>query len=265
MKVGGVFAVDRGVFEHEFFAPEPFTEREAWIWMCGTAAWKSTRVRAGRRQMISLDRGQLAFSERFLATKWRWSKTRVHRFIDRLKTEAMVITKSDQFVNLITICNYERYAFDGTDRWTKSGPEPGPEVDQKWTKEEEGKNVRRRESKKEIGRSLRSLGTRLPADWVPSLADQEESLRIGLSPQRIQTEGERFRDYWHARAGPGGVKLDWSATWRNWCRRAVENGTGKTGPSKTNLVDLAYDLADEAREREFAAGIRRAHGSFRSS
>jgi hypothetical protein len=29
---------------------------------------------------------------------------------------------------------------------------------------------------------------------------------------------DRFRDFWHAKPGQGGVKLDWTATWRNWCR-----------------------------------------------
>jgi hypothetical protein len=37
-------------------------------------------------------------------------------------------------------------------------------------------------------------------------------------------EFEKFRDYWIAQPGQKGVKLDWDATWRNWCRNA------KTGP-----------------------------------
>lgn len=37
---------------------------------------------------------------------------------------------------------------------------------------------------------------------------------------RAQTEV--FVDYWRAKAGAGGTKLDWPATWRNWMRRAQE-------------------------------------------
>lgn len=29
-----------------------------------------------------------------------------------------------------------------------------------------------------------------------------------------------FRDYWVAIPGARGIKLDWVATWKNWCRRA---------------------------------------------
>jgi len=31
-----------------------------------------------------------------------------------------------------------------------------------------------------------------------------------------------FRDYWRAQPGNKGVKADWPATWRNWCRRQNE-------------------------------------------
>jgi hypothetical protein len=130
----GVFAVDRGVFDHPIFALEPYTEREAWLWMISAAAWKDCRVRAGRK-MISLLRGQLSFSERFLAEKWKWAKTSVRRFLDRLKNEEMVCLLADRDTTTITICNYERYAFDGSYR----GPRTGPLADHSRTKEEESK------------------------------------------------------------------------------------------------------------------------------
>lgn len=30
-----------------------------------------------------------------------------------------------------------------------------------------------------------------------------------------------FRDHWIAKPGADALKLDWSATWRNWCRRTA--------------------------------------------
>jgi hypothetical protein len=46
----GTFNVARGVFDHPVFAPEPFTEREAWLWLIAEAQWKPVRkrVRDGR-------------------------------------------------------------------------------------------------------------------------------------------------------------------------------------------------------------------------
>lgn len=132
----GVYAIDRGVWEHPCFAPEPYTEREAWLWMIGAAVWRDKRVRAGR-EMVDLKRGQLAFSERFMAQRWGWDKSRVHRFLLRLQHEAMVSVKSDHSVNQITICNYDKYAFDGTGNRTRNEPE----TNQSRTKEEELKKV----------------------------------------------------------------------------------------------------------------------------
>ena len=38
-------------------------------------------------------------------------------------------------------------------------------------------------------------------------------------------EAARFVDYWHAKSGRDATKLDWQATWRNWCR--TSNRTAK--------------------------------------
>lgn len=65
-------------------------------------------------------------------------------------------------------------------------------------------------------------GTRLPADWDLSPALEEWTAREAPGVVR-RTEVQKFRDYWHSVAGAKGVKLDWDATWRNWCRRQVES------------------------------------------
>ena len=61
-------------------------------------------------------------------------------------------------------------------------------------------------------------GTRLPVGWIPRLDDGSSAI---LSPFE-KSELAKFIDYWRARAGPGAIKLDWDATWRNWMRTANE-------------------------------------------
>lgn len=68
--------------------------------------------------------------------------------------------------------------------------------------------------------SVAQRGTRLPADWELSTKDEEWAANeFAWSRERCQTVAATFRDYWTARVGPSGRKLDWSATWRNWCRK----------------------------------------------
>ena len=103
----GVFAVDRGVFDHPLFASgEPYSRREAWLWLISEAAWKPRRVDRGG-QLIELRRGQLAHSLRFMADVWGWSKSSVDRFLARLKTETMIGTETGTGFLIVTICKYD--------------------------------------------------------------------------------------------------------------------------------------------------------------
>lgn len=72
--------------------------------------------------------------------------------------------------------------------------------------------------------SLRSgkKGSRLSASWSPTAEDTTYAKDCGLSQSQIDSEAANFRDYWIAKAGKDGVKLDWPATWRTWVRRYCE-------------------------------------------
>ena len=109
MSERGVFAIDRGAWEHDFLADDqPFSRREAWFWLVSEAAWKPHRRRIMGRP-IDLARGQYVGSMRFIASKWRWSEPRVRRFLSGLVSEGMVDAKTDAGVTVLTICNYDKY------------------------------------------------------------------------------------------------------------------------------------------------------------
>lgn len=59
--------------------------------------------------------------------------------------------------------------------------------------------------------------TRLPPDWElpPLWREWAARERPDLNPDDTAA---RFRDYWVAKPGSAGTKLDWQATWRNWVR-----------------------------------------------
>jgi hypothetical protein len=80
---------------------------------------------------------------------------------------------------------------------------------------------RPRRSKRTAAEPKMVRGSRLPADWQPTDADADFARSI-LNYSGARIEADKFRDYWCARPGTGGVKLDWAATWRNWVRRAAE-------------------------------------------
>ena len=68
-------------------------------------------------------------------------------------------------------------------------------------------------------------GSRLADDWVLPKPWGEWALSQfpNWSVQEIRTESEKFRDFWVAKSGKDAAKLDWEATWRNWCRNAKKD------------------------------------------
>lgn len=75
--------------------------------------------------------------------------------------------------------------------------------------------------------AVRSRGSRLPPDWKfpDDWKAWASEKRPDLDPE---ITAERFRDFWIAKAGKDGRKLDWHATWRNWVRNErAAGGNGK--------------------------------------
>jgi len=104
----GRYLMQRGWQDHPVFPREPFTTREAWEWLIAEAFWKEGRTRAGQF-VVDLERGQLCASVRFLAERWQWTPSKAERFLKRLKTEAMIETRCETGINIITICNYDKF------------------------------------------------------------------------------------------------------------------------------------------------------------
>ena len=73
-----------------------------------------------------------------------------------------------------------------------------------------------------------------------------------LSPEQVAYEFDCFLDYWRAKAGAGGVKRDWAATWRNWIRRSKQFGSigGRQLVSQTPAVDEFKKSAISSRKPE---------------
>lgn len=75
----------------------------------------------------------------------------------------------------------------------------------------------------------KAKGKRLSPDWQLPKAWGEWTLEtMGWETATVRLEAEKFRDYWVATSGRNASKLDWEATWRNWCRNAKVQATPQT-------------------------------------
>ncbi|WP_422028131.1 hypothetical protein [Roseovarius sp.] len=138
--MSGWYAMKRGWMDHEIFeSKQPYTKREAWVWIVESAAYKATPVDIGGKP-YTVPRGGMCFSLRFLAQKWRWSVKAVQTFLSQLEAHGIVqvsVAKTGTGTKTkrtqITLCNYDKYQQVGDKTETREK--------QKSDKEEQGNNI----------------------------------------------------------------------------------------------------------------------------
>jgi uncharacterized protein YdaU (DUF1376 family) len=96
-------------------------------------------------------------------------------------------------------------------------------------------------------------GSRLQADFC--LTDDWKEFcrkeRLDLDPQKVF---DGFKDYWIAKPGQQGVKLDWFATWRNWVRNQKQGLVNKadqvftTVPSRFERDPALIDVENKLKQ-----------------
>jgi len=92
-------------------------------------------------------------------------------------------------------------------------------------------NAQKRHIDIDTKEQARYRGSRLSIESLPS------DWRSFCEAERPDLDAEqtfcRFRDYWVAKPGKDGVKLDWQATWRNWVRNEKQRpGAPRSGELK---------------------------------
>jgi len=79
-----------------------------------------------------------------------------------------------------------------------------------------------KEKEKETEKRERTpRATRLSQDWQPSNSDLDYARELGWTDKQVRDTAQDFSDYWMAKSGQGATKVDWSATWRRWCRNTA--------------------------------------------
>jgi len=98
-------------------------------------------------------------------------------------------------------------------------------------------------------------GSRLQADFCLTNDWKEfcRTERSDLDPQKVF---DGFKDYWIAKPGQQGVKLDWLATWRNWVRNQKQGLVNKADQVFTTVPSrFERDPALVAVEQRLKEGV----------
>lgn len=107
---------------------EPLCSRCAFMWLLMNASPYDTEISIGN-QSFQIKRGQLSYALRTLAYKWKWSKSKVARFLVWLSSGSTPELKCEhlagQRLTLITIINYERYQGEWDAKWDNKWDDRG--------------------------------------------------------------------------------------------------------------------------------------------
>lgn len=99
------------------------------------------------------------------------------------------------------------------------------------------------QSRAEQSRTEQSRGraSRFPDDFSLTDERREVAQTENVDPERTFA---KFSDYWRAASGAKARKLDWDATWRNWCRTEGDRATTRVEhKTKFQLMKEALDRA----------------------
>jgi len=105
--------------------------------------------------------------------------------------------------------------------------------------------------------SKKTRSSRLPSEWFLPIDWGQWAVSEGLPIEAIRSEADRFKDYYHALAGPKAVKADWQATWRNWIRNSKARQpqlTAINGGRSDKPTRQQFDTAHREYARRLSAG-----------
>lgn len=196
----GWFRVSRGLTDARHDLHPQATGEEA----CRLGAWVDLLGYARYAPGGGIKRGEMVAGERFLASRWNWSKARVHRFLDELESAGRIrkIPQSGpRKPNRIMICNYESYQEPRTTSETTS---------------ETTNETKEEEVQEEVTTPKKKRARRLPESWDPTESHRERAGAAGLDLGR---EVAKFRV--HAKANDR-RQVCWNSAFTNWLMRAEE-------------------------------------------
>ncbi len=112
----GWFTLSRELLHDKFWKAERFTKGQAWVDLIGLAMFKQGMIDV-RGTLINVNRGQVGYSQEQLGRRWKWSRSKVKRFLNYLESVHQIEQHNEKInkylKTIITITNYDLYQEGG--------------------------------------------------------------------------------------------------------------------------------------------------------
>lgn len=192
---------------HDLWLAEPFSRGQAWVDLLMLAQSKPGWIIV-RGISIELARGQVGHSELTLASRWKWSRSRVRLFIDSLRKRQMVDVHKDNKTTIISIINFDTYqskpTADSTAEDTADHTAEGHQKDSRKTL------TRKKERKTEEGENKKDISA-TPKKKCPASYSEEFEVFWSLYPSRNGQKAKKakaWESFWKITNDSNGISPD---------------------------------------------------------
>lgn len=106
--MSGWIKLHKELRDHPLWLSEPFTKGQAWVDMLMLASHEDTYFYI-RGVKVDQARGQICMSENNMALRYRWSRSKLRKFLNDLEKEQQIIQQKNNVIQVLTVVNYEKY------------------------------------------------------------------------------------------------------------------------------------------------------------
>lgn len=248
----GWIALHRAITEHWVWRGEPYTKGQAWVDLILTANHEEKSVPFDGR-FVTVERGCILTSETKLADRWKWSRKKVHRFLEMLEDDKMLsrvcpesVPNMDKKGAYLSLCNYSD--------WQESGTGKAP------AKHRQGTGEAHKQQCKQINNITSKDIKDMAGRFTPPTIDE---VTLYCQERKNTISAQRFVDFYTSKNWMVGKNKmrDWKAAVRGWENRSKDEAPkGHASQPKPNKFHNFEGQLEKLSEDELNALINKRKG-----
>jgi len=242
----GYIKIDRALLDHWLWTDKPFSKGQAWIDLLALANHKDvTKLHNGVK--MEFKRGTVNRSMTELAERWGWNRKTVKRFLMDTENDGMVSVVSTrtgtQQGTRITIVNYDKYQYQGTQQGTQQGTREGHGRDT----DADINNNDIKNDNNDVCVARAREETHTPS--FKQVVVENVAQGYGLSGESMK----KFIDYNTGKGWP----LEWKAALKLWADKEKEQKAEQTATNRTQRFENERSGVDyDEMQRKLIAAQR---------